>query len=212
MGNCQREVELTDWILGELPAEKAQEMEQHVSMCPECKGSAEKLHKLQQALTSHLRDREMPARLVLVGEPARAPFANFWASLARTAALSAAAAAIFLVVLAFGSAPLRSRFLPAASSRNAAVTRAEVQTLVQQAVAEQVALERKQTETANAQLAASLRQEQMASLSRMARQLDYVQSAQTTVWKDMQRQNEYVSLIARNYLEPASLSKPPARR
>ncbi len=212
MGNCQREVELTDWVLGELPAEKARELERHVSECAECARAAERLRKLQHALTSNLTDREMPARLVFVGESARAPFANFWASLARTAALSAAAAAIFLAVVGFGSVPLRSRLFPAASPREAAVTRAEVQNLLHQAVAEQVAAERKQTEAADAQLAASLRQEQSATLSRMARQLDYVQSAQSIVWKEMQQQNEYVSLIARNYLEPASLSKPPARR
>ncbi|MBZ5563666.1 MAG: zf-HC2 domain-containing protein [Acidobacteriia bacterium] len=212
MGYCERDVELTDWVLGELPAEKAREVERHVTQCAECARSAERLRKLQQTLTSHLTDRDMPARLVFVGEPARAPFANFWGSLVRTAALSAAAAAVFLAILAFGSVSLKSRLLPAATPREAALTRAEIQDFVKQAVAEQAALERKQIEAGNAQLAASLRQEQAAGLSRVARQLDYVETAQNTVWKQMQQQNEYVSLIARNSLQPASLSKPPARR
>ncbi len=208
MGNCPREVELTDWMLGELSPEAAREIELHVSQCAPCARSAERLRGVQQALTSSLGDRDMPARLVFVGEPARSPFANFWPSLVRTAALSGAAAAVFLVMVAFGSVPLRSRLIPAVAPQGATLSRTEVQDLVRQAVAEQVALERKQTEAANAQLAASLRQDQVTNLTRLARQLDYVEQAQSTVWKQMQQQNEYVSLIARDYLQPANLSTP----
>jgi len=212
MGNCQREAELADWVLAELPAHKVRELEQHVSQCAECARSAERLRKIQQALTANLTERDMPAHLVFVGKQRHSPFAGFWGALARTAALSAAAAGIFLAILSLGSATWKSRLHPTAAPRGAALTRAEIQDFVKQAVAEQVALEKKQAEAANERLEASLRQEQASNMSRVARQLDYMGSAQSTVWKEMQQQNEYVSLIARDYLQPASMSRPPARR
>jgi len=211
MENCKRHAELMDWVLGELPADEAGDLAQHVAQCPECERAAEPLRRLQQALANSLTDREMPARLVFAPQLSRALWAGFWTSLARTAALSAAAAGIFLAILSAGLGPLSARWFPA-GTRQAALPQSELRTLISQAVAAQGASERKQNGLALEQLADSLRQEQATSLARVAQQLGYVESAQNTVWKQMQQQNEVVSLIARDYLQPAGPSLSPARR
>jgi hypothetical protein len=78
--------------------------------------------------------------------------------------------------------------------------------LVVQAVAEQVSLQSKETQAATRDLVASLRQEQMRNLARIAQQLQYLELAQNTVWKETQRQNEVLSLVT-HYQKP--LTSPP---
>ena len=198
----ERETDLTGWALGELSPEREQEFEQHLATCAECARSAEGLRRVRQVLTSHLTDREMPSHLVFVGEERKAtsPRASFWPSLARAVALSAAAAAVFLAIVSLGLARLRSRLLPTVAQEKPALTQIEVKALVDQGVAEQAAQERKETQAANQELAASLQQEQARSLAQFARRLQYLESAQNTVWKETQRQNQVVSLIAHSYL------------
>ena len=211
----ERETELRDWVLGELSPEKERELEQHVAGCALCAGSAEELRKLQQALVSHLTDREMPSHLVFVSEERRrqSPLAAFWPSLVRVAALSAAAAVVFLAIVSLGLARWRSQLLPAAAPQRAALNRAEITVLVDQALARQAAVEKSDMQAANQDLAARLRQEQASSLAQLARQLDYLELAETTVWKETQRQNEVVSLIAHNSLQtPAGAPEGSSRR
>lgn len=200
MQPCEWEARLKDWVLEELAPEEANEVERHVKQCPECARSAQPLRELRQALMSSLTDQQMPAHLVLAGESGRNSFAGFWASLARTAALSAAAACIFLAILSVGFA--HWRLLPLAAQQKPALTRGAVQALVAQAVADQAAARIKETEASNQELAASLRQEQVNDLAQLARRLQYLELAQNTVWKEAQQQNEVVSMIARDYLQP----------
>jgi hypothetical protein len=62
-------------------------------------------------------------------------------------------------------------------------------------------------------LAASLRAEQMRNLASIQQQLQYLELVQNTVWKETQRQNEVISLVAQNQLQPpASSSVEPSRR
>jgi anti-sigma factor RsiW len=211
----ERETELRDWALGELSPEKERELEQHLAGCASCAHSAEELRKLRQALMSHLTDREMPSHLVFVGEERKpkSPLAAFWPSLARAAALSAAAAAIFLAIVSLGLARWRSQLLPAAAPGRAALNRAEITAIVNQAISEQTAVERSDMQAANQDLAAHLRQEQASSLAQLARQLDYLELAETTVWKETQRQSQVVDLIAHNSLEaPAGSPEGRSRR
>jgi hypothetical protein len=162
---------------------------------------------------SSLTDRQMPAHLVLVGEKPQSLFAGFWTALFRTAALSAAAAAIFLLVASVGLRYGGSRLLLTTARVEPTLTRTELQAFVAQAVAEQASLQRKEAQAATLDLAASLREEQMRNLARIQPQLQYLELAQNTVWKETQRQNEVISLVAHNQLQPpASSSAEPSRR
>ncbi len=213
MGCREWETELNDWALDELSPTKARQLEQHIGQCEECARSAQRLRGVRQALMSSLTDHEMPAHLVLVGERPQSLLAGFWTALFRTAALSAAAAAVFLVVAAVGFRYEGSRLLPITAQVKPTLTRAELQASVAQVVAEQASLQRKETQAATVDLAASLRAEQMRDLASIQQQLQYLELAQNTVWKETQRQNEVISLVAHNQLQPpASSSAEPSRR
>ena len=112
MGCREWETELTDWALDELSPLKARQLEQHLGQCEDCARSVQRLRGVRQALMSSLTDHQMPAHLVLVGEKPQSLFAGFWTAFLRTAALSAAAAAIFLVVASVGFRYGGSRLLP----------------------------------------------------------------------------------------------------
>ena len=207
------ETELTDWALDELSPMKARQLEQHIGQCEECARSAQRLRGVREALMSSLTDRQMPAHLVLVGEKPQSLFAGFWTALFRTAALSAAAAAIFLLVASVGLRYGGIRLLLTTARVEPTLTRTEFQAFVAQAVAEQASLQRKEAQAATLDLAASLREEQMRNLARIQPQLQYLELAQNTVWKETQRQNEVISLVAHNQLQPpASSSAEPSRR
>jgi hypothetical protein len=156
---------------------------------------------VRQALLSSLTDREMPAHIVLVGEKTQSLFAGFWTALFRTAALSAAAAAIFLVVVSVGFRHGRGWLLPTTARVEPTLTRTELQALVAQTVAEKVSAQGKETQAATRDLAASLRAEQMGNLARIGRQLQYLELRENAVWKQTQRQNEVISLVA-HYPQP----------
>ena len=204
--------ELTDWALDELPPTKARELEQHIGQCEECARSAQRLRGVRQALLSSLTDREMPAHLVLVGEKPQSLFAGFWTALFRTAALSAAAAAIFLVVVSVGFRHGHGWLLPTSARVEPTLTRTEIQVLVAQTVAEQVSAQSKETQAATRDLAASLRAEETGNLARIGRQLQYLELVENAVWKQTQRQNEVISLVAHYPQPPAnSLKHPPGR-
>ena len=212
MGCREWESELTDWALDELPPTKARQLEQHFAQCEECARSAQRLQAVRQALRSSLADRVMPAHLMLVGEKPQSHFAGFWAALLRTAALSAAAAAIFLVTVSVGFRHGQSWLLPTTARVEPTLTRAELQALVAQTVAEQVSAQSKETQAATRDLAASLRAEEMGNLARVGRQLQYLELAENAVWKETQRQNEVISLVAHYPQPPAnSLTHPPGR-
>jgi hypothetical protein len=162
---------------------------------------------------SSLTDHQMPAHLVLVGEKPQSLFTGFWTAFFRTAVLSAAAAAVFLVVASVGFRYGGSRLLSTTAQVKPTLTRTELQAFVAQVVAEQASLQRKETQAATVDLAASLRAEQMRNLASIQQQLQYLELAQNTVWKETQRQNEVISLVAHNQLQPpASSSAEPSRR
>jgi anti-sigma factor RsiW len=203
MGCREWGTELTDWALDELPSTKVRQLEQHIGQCEECARSAQRLRGVRQALLSSLTDREMPAHLVLVGEKPQSLFARFWPALFRTAALSAAAAVIFLVAVSVGFRHGRTWLLPANARVEPTLTRTELQALVAQTVAEQVSSQSKEAQAATRDLAASLRAEEMGNLAHIGRQLQYLELAQNAVWKETQRQNEVISLVAHYQQPPA---------
>jgi anti-sigma factor RsiW len=202
MGSCRRDSELNDWVLDELTPAKARELEEHVKHCAECARSFEQLSGLRRALTSGLTDQEIPAHLVLVAEGSKRTFANFWASLVRTAALSAAAACIFLTVLSFGFARWRGLLVPGEVRQQATLTPMQIQGLVSQAVAQQAALQASETAASNQELASRLRQEEIRDFAQLARRQEYLELAQDASWKQTQQQSELVAMIARDYMRP----------
>lgn len=196
--------ELTDWALDELSPAKVRELEQHLRECEECARSAQRLLGVRQALTSSLTDREMPAHLVFAGEKTQNPFAGFWAAFLRTAALSGAAAAIFLVVASVGLRYGGTRLLPATAWAKPAMTQMEFQAFITKAVAEQVSLQSKEMKAATTDQVADLRQVQMENWARIARQLQYLELAENAQWKDMQQQNRVISSVAHYEQLPAN--------
>jgi anti-sigma factor RsiW len=196
--------ELTDWALDELSPAKVRELEQHLRECEECARSAQRLLGVRQALTSSLTDREMPAHLVFAGEKTQNPFAGFWAAFLRTGALSAAAAAIFLVVASVGLRYGGTRLLPATAWVKPAMTQTEFQAFITKAVAEQVSLQSKEMKAATTAQVADLRQEQTENWARIGRQLQYLELAEYTQWKETQQQNQVISSVAHYQQLPAN--------
>jgi len=89
-----------------------------------------------------------------------------------------------------------------------ALTRTELQALVARAVAAQASLQSKETQAAARDLVAGLREEEMEKWALVGRQLLYLESAQNTEWKETQRQNEVIRLVARSQ---QLLTNPPGR-
>jgi len=202
MGSCERETELRDWVLDELAPEKVKQLERHVEQCRECARSAQQLRELREVLIRSLTDQVMPAHLVFVREQSRNVFVGFWSSLARTAALAVVATCIILAALSVGVARWKGQLLQARVKQQPTISETEIRALVAQALTEQDASLRKQTEAFNEALAASLRQGQMRQCRQLSQRLRYLEFAQNTVWKEAQQRNEIVDLIARSYLQP----------
>jgi hypothetical protein len=80
----------------------------------------------------------------------------------------------------------------------------ELQTLVAQAVAAQASLQSKETQAAVRDLVAGLREGETENWARIARQLQYLESAQDTEWKETQQQNEIIRLVARSQQLPTN--------
>lgn len=200
----ERQEKFVEWILEELPAEEARALELHVEQCRECAGALAGLRNVEQALKQHLTDSEMPARLVLVPEQPAAVFAGLWARLARTAAMAATAALVFVAVV-FGAYAAWGDRLPRRAQ--AAPSRAEVEILVAQAVERGLEPQRKEFAAAREAMVANLRQEQAQTLAAIRQQLNYLEAAQKAVWRENQEQNAVMQYIAQTALQ-AGPAKP----
>jgi len=209
MGCPDRKAKLIDWILGELPPGEEEELRRHVDKCADCAQELSGFQGVRDVLKVQLQDREMPAHLVFLPEKARELRPGFLAQLWRTAALAAVAAGVFLAVVLTGFARWGRQPLTALPTQTAALTRAEVAAIVNQELGLQWAQQKRELETSREKLAADLRREQAHVLVPITEQLQYLQSAQSVVWKETQKENAYVELIARSSLgQEAS----PARR
>jgi hypothetical protein len=197
---CPDKEKLMDWVLDELSAGEGEELQRHVARCSDCAQSLVGLQDIRQTLVKQLVDREMPAHLVFVPEKPRAFNPGFMTSLWRTAALAGVAGVVFLAIVLGGYRRWGHPPSPVPGVDRASMTRAEIETLVRQAVRFQLTQQRQGLETANERLAADLRKEQERALAPVAAQLQYLQSAQSVVWKQAQEQNALVELIARNSL------------
>lgn len=197
---CPDKQRLMDWVLEELSPGEGEELRRHVAQCSDCAQSLAGLQDVRQALMKQLVDREMPAHLVFVPEEPRAFNPGFLTSLWRTAALAGVAAVVFLAIVLGGYTRWGHPPSPVPGAERASMTRAEIETFVRDAVRFRLAQQRQELETTNERLAADLRKEQGRALGPVAAQLQYLQSAQSVVWKQAQEQNALVELLARNSL------------
>lgn len=207
---CPDKHKLMDWVLTELSPGEGEELQRHVAQCSDCAQALAGLQEVRQALMEQLADREMPAHLVFVPQEPRVFNPGFLASLWRSAALAGVAAVIFLAIVLGGYARWGHPPSPVSGAQGTSMTRAEIETLVREAVRFQLAQQRQDLETTNERLAADLRKDQERALAPVAAQLQYLQSAQSVVWKQAQEQNALVELIARNSLgrESAQPARP----
>lgn len=198
--NCPGQQKLIDWVLEELSPGEGEELQRHVAQCSDCAQSLAALQDVRQVLMKQLADREMPAHLVFVPEESRAFSRGFLTSLWRAAALAGVAAVVFLAIVLGGYARWGHPPSPVAGVERASMTRPEIESVIREAVRFQLAQQKRELETANEQLVADLRKEQGRALAPVAAQLQYLQSAQSVVWKQAQEQNALVELLARNSL------------
>jgi anti-sigma factor RsiW len=161
--------DLKDYFLKELPAAGRQPVEAHLRACPACREELDRLRLTEAALFS-LRDEEVPQRIGFVPdevfEPARWRrwWGAIWGSSARLGFASAAVLSIAILVHAFvRPAPLaRLASTPAAAVATiASISPAEVQNLIQAAVARSVSESEARQEEKTAKLVADfLRRDQ----------------------------------------------------
>lgn len=97
---------LRDYALGELPADRRPELEQHLGICAECTLELDRLRLTTAALRT-LPDREIPQRIAFVSDKVFEPspvsrfFGGFWNSAARLGFASACVFGAALVVSAY---------------------------------------------------------------------------------------------------------------
>jgi anti-sigma factor RsiW len=140
--NCSP-FDLKDYFLKELPAASRRPVEDHLRACPACREELDRLRLTEAALFA-LRDEEVPRRIGFVSdevfEPARWRrwWGAFWGSTARLGFASAAMLSIAILVHGFvrPAPPVQFASRPAAVA--ASVSPAEVQSLIQAAVAQSV--------------------------------------------------------------------------
>ncbi len=210
MGCPDKKAKLMDWVLGELPPGEEEDLQRHVQQCTDCAQELTGLEQVRDALRAQLTEREMPAHLVFLPEKARELGPGFLASLWRTAALAAVAAVVFLAIAVGGFARWGRQPFTTLPREKAALTRAEVEDMVNQRVRLQWAQQKSELETTQEELTTDLRKEQAHILAPLAKQLQYLQSAQSVVWQETQKQNALVELLARNSLgQGASPSRRP---
>jgi len=195
-----RKAKLMDWVLGELPAGEEAEIRRHVDECAECAQELSRFQRVRDLLQAQLQDREMPSHLVFLPAKAPGPRPGFLAQLWRTAALAAVAAGVFLSIVLTGYARW-GRMPSAAAPSSGGLTRAQIEAIVDQHVRLQSVEQQKEFEQLRQNLAADLRTEQARVLVPLAAQLQYVQSAQSLIWQETQKQNALVEVVARNALQ-----------
>jgi anti-sigma factor RsiW len=198
----ERQAKFVEWILEELPAAEVQELESHVEQCQECAHALAGVRGVEQTLKQHLSDREMPARLVFLAEKPQGFAAGLWTSLARTAALAATAAVVFVAVL-LGAYSTWGGQLPGAAPAavKAGLARAEVNALIASAIERAQDRQQKELVAAHEELATNLRQEQAQTLRAVLQQLDYLEAAQKAVWRENQEQNAVMQYMAQTTLQ-----------
>ncbi len=209
--SCQEcQAKFKEWVLDELSASEASRVQAHVEGCESCAHELAQLRSLQGALRGYLSERAMPARLVFIGEASRARAMSFWGSLARTAALAAAAALVFAVILS-GTAGWWNRPLPVHQVQaQPGPSRAEVEAMIARAVEQGAARQSQEMRESNQRLAAFLQERQGRAFTQVLNQLEYLETTQKTVWEENQQQNAWLQKIARNSLQDRR--EPPAER
>ena len=138
--------DLKDYFLKELAEASRRPVEDHLRTCPACREELDRLRLTEAALFA-LRDEEVPQRIGFISdevfEPARWRrwWGAFWGSAARLGFASAALLSIAILVHAFVRpaplAQLASR-PPAAAAAAVSISPAEVQSLIQAAMARSV--------------------------------------------------------------------------
>ncbi len=209
MGCPEKQAKLIEWVLKELPAGEAEDLERHVRECADCARSVADYERVQQALKDQLVQEQIPAHLVFLREKPQVAWAGFFPSLWRTAALSAAAAVLFLLVFLGGYARWAGRAASPIAAKGS-LTQAEVEAIAAQVVQRQWAEERRELVAMNEKVRGEIGREQAQAFARMTGQLQLLQRAQSLVWKQTEDQKVLFQLIARNTLgqEAARPGKP----
>jgi hypothetical protein len=203
MSNCKEvQAKFTDWIFDELSASEIRDLQLHVEHCSSCASVLEQCREVHRTLASQLLEKELPAHLEFMWGKPRGQFSGLRGSFWRATALAGIAAVVFLAITLTGYVGRRTHPLTGTQEAKAALTQAQVNAMIQDAMEQNLARERKEFEVANQKLAASLRQQRVQELASVAAKLQYLEATQSAVWKESQQQGALVELIARNSLPP----------
>jgi anti-sigma factor RsiW len=132
--------DLRDYLFEELTPAQLGDVRMHLKSCASCSTELETLRSTQTALLS-LRDEEIPQRIGFVSDkvfepsPLRRWFAGFWTSAARVGFVSAAMLSAAILVHAVRPAQIVH------NDAQSAVTQAEIDRRINDAVAAQVAVQ-----------------------------------------------------------------------
>jgi hypothetical protein len=222
--NCEQvKPALIDFLLEEISSTAHSEIEAHLKSCAPC---SLEMNELQVTLTLVKKSEvseEIPRKIRIVAEPA-ASWAAFWLNPARLAfAASALFSVTFILVAVFGTTVsyrngnFQIAFGPKATVRStpsaniAAVTaghpldRAEVYSMISDAMATLAAEHQGQSEQMAKNVSLQMQQRWQHDLTEMAASMRYFQEAQTVLLKGQVENQQLVStLIERTgYTQPA---------
>jgi Putative zinc-finger len=221
--NCEQiKPVLLEYVMAEAPASDRAAIAQHLETCAACSEEAGKIRQTMGALVAGAAFEDLPQKIRIVAEPA-SRWAAFWRYPARLGFAGAGLACVAIALLAlahttvsyrqgnfeidFGAAAtnaVRSATPSAAAplslspvSRNAGLTREQVEQLIAEAVAASEA--RLSSQTAQIVKASAARAEanRMDDRRELAESFRYVQAAQVTMWKQQVQDQQYMSALMR---------------
>lgn len=206
--NCEEvRRRMLDRALDELPTEEFHLVEEHIRSCAACAQAWEEIHATHALLAHHLVEAEVPRHFRLAATEAPVGWwPRLWVPALRFG-LSAGVALVLLVgsLALFGASFTRdSGGFRLAFGRQPAVAPATAisRTAIEQMVdarlrASEQRLVAEQKDQV-ARLAAELKTAGSSDVRRLGQRLEFLQSAQNQMWKETQRSQYLVELVARS--------------
>jgi len=226
--NCEKSREwFVDYLGDELGKHEAAELKQHLRACPDCRKEMMQLAEARSALRYAWPDEELPQRLTFdFPEPSnRRDKALSWFGLPRAVLVSFSAAACFLLCLV-GLTIFRTQIeikqgtfrisfgkdLAADSSEQRHVSiqnpggqsQGETQAMIEKALQQQEATQNARLQQALMAVKSEVDETRKADLVRIAKQMTFLESAQSVVWQETALNNSHLDTLARDFYSKTS--------
>src|SRR5215510_6090191 len=227
--NCEKSRQwFVDYLGEELGKQEAAELKQHLRACPDCRKEMMQLAEARSALRYAWPDEELPQPLTFhFPEPSSNRRNNVlpWFGLPRAVFVSFSAAACFLLCLvgltifrtqieikqgtfriSFGRdlASDSSGPRPVALQSASGLSQGETQAMIEKAVQQLEATQNARFEQALLAVKSEVDETRKADLVRIAKQMTFLENAQSIVYKETALNNSHLDTLAREFYSKTS--------